>query len=67
MSSDGERPQLDPPSERCPMPLMKAFKYTIKARAQADQAFRVALLEEALNAFLSNDPGDRQAAPARLR
>jgi hypothetical protein len=34
---------------------MKAFKYTIKARAQADQALRIALLEEALYALMNND------------
>lgn len=37
------------------MPLARDFKETVKARAQADQAFRVALLEEALDAFLNND------------
>jgi DNA-binding phage protein len=37
------------------MPLAKAFKDTVKARAQADSAFRVALLEEALDAFVNND------------
>jgi len=37
------------------MPLTRDFKETIKARAQADPAFRVALLEEALDAFLNND------------
>ncbi len=37
------------------MLLTRDFKDTVKARAQADPAFRVALLEEALDAFLSND------------
>ncbi len=37
------------------MPLTRDFKDTIKARAQSDPAFRVALLEEALDAFLNND------------
>lgn len=37
------------------MPLARAFKDTIKARAQHDPVFRVALLEEALNAFLDKD------------
>jgi len=37
------------------MPITKACKYAIKARAQTDQAFRIALLEEALDAALSND------------
>jgi len=37
------------------MPLTRDFKDTVKARAQADPAFRVALLEEALDAFLNND------------
>lgn len=37
------------------MPLTRDFKETVKARAQADPAFRVALLEEALDAFLNND------------
>jgi len=37
------------------MPLTRDFKETIKIRAQADPAFRVALLEEALDAFLNND------------
>lgn len=37
------------------MPLTRNFKETIRARAQADAEFRVALLEEALDAFLNND------------
>ena len=37
------------------MPLTRDLKDTIKARAQADPAFRVALLEEAIDAFLNND------------
>jgi len=37
------------------MPLTRDFKATIKTRAQADPAFRVALLEEALDAFLNNE------------
>jgi DNA-binding phage protein len=37
------------------MPLTRAFKDTVKARAQTDVAFRVALLEEALDAFVNND------------
>ena len=37
------------------MPLTRDFKGTIRARAQADPAFRVALLAEALDAFLNND------------
>jgi DNA-binding phage protein len=37
------------------MPLTKAFKDTVRARAQTDAAFRVALLEEGLDAFVNND------------
>ena len=37
------------------MPLTRDFKETVQARAQADPAFRVALLEEAVDAFLNND------------
>jgi DNA-binding phage protein len=37
------------------MPLTRDFNEAIKARAQADPAFRIALLEEALDAFLNND------------
>ena len=37
------------------MPLTRDFKDTVKARAQADPEFRIALLEEALDAFLDND------------
>lgn len=37
------------------MPLTRDFKDTIKARAERDPAFRVALLEEALDAFLNAD------------
>jgi hypothetical protein len=37
------------------MPLTKALKDTVKARAQTDGEFRVALLEEALVAFVNND------------
>ena len=37
------------------MPLTRDFKDTIKTRAERDPAFRVALLEEALDAFLNAD------------
>ena len=37
------------------MPLTRAFKDTVKARAERDSAFRVGLLEEALEALVSND------------
>jgi DNA-binding phage protein len=37
------------------MPLTRAFTDTVKARAQTDAAFRVALLVEALDAFVNND------------
>jgi DNA-binding phage protein len=37
------------------MPPTKAFKDTVKTRVQNDAAFRVALLEEALDAFVNND------------
>lgn len=37
------------------MALTRDFKDTIKARAERDPAFRVALLEEALDAFLNNE------------
>jgi hypothetical protein len=37
------------------MPRTRDFKDTIKARAQSDPAFRLALLEEALDAFLKGD------------
>jgi len=37
------------------MPLTRDFKDTIKARAERDPRFRVALLEEALAAFLNAD------------
>jgi hypothetical protein len=37
------------------MPLTKALRHTIEARAQTNAAFRVALLEEALDAFVNND------------
>lgn len=33
----------------------RALSHSVKARAQADAAFRVALLEEALDAFVNND------------
>jgi hypothetical protein len=33
----------------------QAFKDTVKARAQTDAAFRVGLLDEALDAFVNND------------
>lgn len=37
------------------MALTRAFKETIKARAEQDAEFRIGLLEEALNAFLDAD------------
>jgi len=38
------------------MPLTtRDFRDTIKARAERDPAFRIALLEEALEAFLNTD------------
>lgn len=37
------------------MPLTREFKDTIKARAERDPAFRVALFEEAIEAFLNAD------------
>jgi DNA-binding phage protein len=37
------------------MALTRSFKATVKARAEQDPAFRVALLEEALDAFLNAD------------
>ena len=37
------------------MPLTRSFKETVQARAQADFAFREALLTEGLEAFLSGD------------
>lgn len=37
------------------MPLTQDFKETIKARAETDEAFRSALLTEALECFLSGD------------
>lgn len=37
------------------MALTRRFKDTVKARVAQDSAFRIALLEEALNAFISAD------------
>jgi len=37
------------------MALTRDFRATVKARAERDPAFRVGLLEEALNAFLDDD------------
>lgn len=37
------------------MALTRDFKSTVKARAESDPAFRVGLLQEALEAFLSDD------------
>lgn len=37
------------------MALTRDFKATVKARADTDAAFRVGLLEEALEAFMSDD------------
>jgi len=37
------------------MPLTRAFKDTIKARAERDPRFRIALLEEAIEALLNAD------------
>ena len=37
------------------MPLTKAFKATIKARAERDPEFRVGLFREAIEAMLSDD------------
>jgi hypothetical protein len=36
--------------------LTRDFKDTVKARAEPDPEFRVALLEETLDAFLNADP-----------
>ena len=37
------------------MPLTSDFKNTVKGRAERDPAFRIALLEEALDAFIKAD------------
>ena len=37
------------------MALSRDFKETVKTRAERDAAFRVALLEEALDAFMDDD------------
>jgi DNA-binding phage protein len=37
------------------MPLTRNFKKTVKERAERDPEFRIALLEEALQAFLNSD------------
>ena len=37
------------------MALTRSFKDTVRARVQADPAFRTALLAEAVNAFLGGD------------
>ena len=37
------------------MALTRDFKETVKARAERDSAFRVGLLQEALEAFISDD------------
>jgi DNA-binding phage protein len=37
------------------MPLTRDFRETVKARAEKDEAFRVALLGEALDALLEGD------------
>lgn len=37
------------------MPLTRDFKETVRERAQADAGFRVALLQEAADCFLSGD------------
>lgn len=37
------------------MPLTRAFKETVQARAQTDEAFRAALLSEAVEALLEGD------------
>ena len=41
--------------------LTRAFKDTVRARVQADPAFRTALLAEAVNAFLEGDVGTGKA------
>lgn len=46
------------------MPLTRAFKETVQARAQADAAFRAALLSEAVEALLD---GDTDTGKAVLR
>lgn len=38
------------------MALTREFKTTVKARAERDPAFRVGLLQEALEAFLNSEP-----------
>lgn len=37
------------------MPLTRDFKETVKARAQRDPAFRIGLLQESVEAFLSGE------------
>ncbi len=37
------------------MALTRAFKDTVQARAQREPAFRIGLLQEALDAFISDD------------
>lgn len=39
------------------MPLTKAFKDTVRERAQKDKKFRTALLQEAIDEFLNGDYG----------
>ena len=46
------------------MALTRDFKESIKARAETDEAFRSALLSEALECFLS---GDAETGKAVLR
>ncbi len=44
------------------MPLTRRFRELVKARADRDPKFRVALLQEALEAFLRGDTADGKAA-----
>jgi DNA-binding phage protein len=43
------------------MPLTRDFKETIRARAEADAAFRAALLSEAMQALLHGDVAEGKA------
>lgn len=48
------------------MPLTRDFKEAIKARAETDEAFRNALLTEALECFLSGDAETGKAVYATM-
>jgi DNA-binding phage protein len=51
-------------SEKIIMPLSRSFKETIKARVERDPAFRAALFEESIKAFLE---GETSVGKALLR